>query len=372
MARSRTPMDRVFGAIVPRAVDALDPDELIERLDLDQVIARLDLDAALARIDVDALMARIDVNALIGGVDIDGLVRGVDVDGLIQRVDVDALIQRVDVDALIQRVDVDALMQRVDVDALMARVDISSLMTRVDLDAVLAQVDIPLLVARAGIDQIVRDATTGLAARSLDLARRQVLGIDVVGLGLVDKALRRRPLEAAAGAGVDGAEVTRPTPQGRPAGPLGRLIGFVIDSVVVSTLFGLGVSLTASLWELFFDTSFDPTRNEGSPWLIGFGAWWFLYLWISLSVAGRTLGKGIVGLRVVAADGGPLGPGRAALRVLAFPFSFVLGLGFVPAVLGRRRRALHDYVAGSQEIVDWGARDASLPAPLTQWIEARS
>ena len=24
------------------------------------------------------------------------------------------------------------------------------------------------------------------------------------------------------------------------------------------------------------------------------------------------------------------------------------------------------------EIVDWGARDASLPAPLTQWIEARS
>ncbi|MBX3285292.1 MAG: RDD family protein [Actinobacteria bacterium] len=359
-------MDRVFGAIVPRAVDALDPDELIERLDLDQVIARLDLDAALARIDVDALIARIDVNALIAGVDVDGMVRGVDVDGLIQRVDVDALVQRVDVDALIQRVDVDALMQRVDVDALMARVDISALMTRVDLDAVLAQVDIPLLVARAGIDQIVRDATTGLAARTLDLARRQVLGIDVVALGLVDKALRRRPLE------VVGADGERPVPQGRPAGPLGRLIGFVIDSVVVSTLFGLGVSLAASLWELFFDTSFDPSRNEGSPWLIGFGAWWFVYLWISLSVAGRTLGKGIVGLRVVAADGGPLGPGRAALRVLAFPFSFVLGLGFVPAILGRNRRALHDYVAGSREIVDWGARDASLPAPLTQWIEARS
>lgn len=362
MARSRTPIDRVFGAIVPRAVDALDPDEIIERLDLDQVLARLDLDAALARIDVDALMARIDVNALIGGVDIDGLVRGVDVDALIGRVDVDALVQRVDVDALIQRVDVDALMQRVDVDALMARVDISALMTRVDLDAVLAQVDIPLLVARAGVDQIVRDATTGLAARSLDLGRRQVLGIDVVALGLVDKALRRGTPARADG----------PVPVGRPAGPLGRLLGFVIDSVVVSTLFGLGVSLTSSLWELFFDSAFDPSRNEGSPWLVGFGAWWFLYLWVSLSVAGRTLGKGIVGLRVVAVGGGPLGPGRAALRVLVFPFSFIFGLGFVPAVLGRNRRALHDLVAGSQEIVDWGARDASLPAPLTEWLEARS
>lgn len=364
MARSRTPMDRVFGAIVPRAVDALDPDELIERLDLDQVIARLDLDAALARIDVDALMGRIDVNALIGGVDIDGLVRAVDVDALIGRVDVDALVQRVDVDALIQRVDIDALMQRVDVDALMARVDVSALMTRVDLDALLAQVDIPLLVARAGIDQIVRDATTGLAARTLDLARRQVLGIDVVVLGLVDKALRRGGARATIPA--DG-----PVPHGRPAGPLGRLLGFVIDSVLVSTLFGLGVSLTSSLWELFFSTSFDPSRNEGSPWLAGFGVWWFFYLWVSLSVAGRTVGKGIVGLRVVAVGGGPLGPGRAALRVLAFPFSFILGLGFVPAVLGRNRRALHDLVAGSQEIVDWGTRDASLPAPLTEWLVAR-
>lgn len=363
MARSRTPMDRVFDAIVPRAVDALDPDEIIERLDLDQVIARLDLDAALARIDIDVLMARIDVNALIGGVDIDGLVRGVDVDALIGRVDVDALVQRVDVDALIQRVDIDALMQRVDVDALMARVDVSALMTRVDLDALLAQVDIPLLVARAGIDQIVRDATTGLAARTLDLARRQVLGIDVVTLGLVDKGMRRGRVSAT----VDG-----PVPTGRPAGPLARLLGFLIDSVLVSTLFGLGVSLTSSLWELFFASSFDPATKEGSRWLAGFGAWWFLYLWVSLAVAGRTVGKGIVGLRVVAVGGGPLGPGRAALRVLVFPFSFILGLGFVPAVLGRNRRALHDLVAGSQEIVDWGARDASLPAPLTQWIEARS
>lgn len=354
-------MDRVFGAIVPRAVDALDPDELIERLDLDHVIARLDLDAALARIDVDALMARVDVNALIGGVDVDGLVRGVDVDALIRRVDVDALVQRVDVDALIQRVDVDALMQRVDVDALMARVDVGALMARVDLDAVLAQVDIPLLVARAGIDQIVRDATTGLAARTLDLGRRQVLGIDVVTLGLVDKVLQRGVVVPAEG----------PVPQGRPAGPLGRLIGFVIDSVLVSTLFGLGVSLATSLWELFANSALDPGTKESSPWLAGFGAWWFLYLWVSLTVTGRTVGKGVVGLRVVAVDGGPLGPGRAALRVLAFPFSFILGLGFVPAVLGRSRRALHDLVAGSREVVDWGARDASLPAPLTEWIEAR-
>ncbi|MEZ5140752.1 MAG: RDD family protein [Acidimicrobiales bacterium] len=93
--------------------------------------------------------------------------------------------------------------------------------------------------------------------------------------------------------------------------------------------------------------------DDGGPgWALAFLAWWFTYLWACIGLGGRTVGKGLAGIRVVGADLAPA-PARAALvRAVAFPFSFVLGLGFVPAVLGRRRRALHDLVAGTQELVD--------------------
>lgn len=54
----------------------------------------------------------------------------------------------------------------------------------------------------------------------------------------------------------------------------------------------------------------------------------FLYFWVSHALWGRTLGKRLLGVRVVAAGtGGRLGAGRAALRTLAFPL-----LVFVPEV----------------------------------------
>ncbi|MFI0423156.1 RDD family protein [Spongiactinospora sp. 9N601] len=54
----------------------------------------------------------------------------------------------------------------------------------------------------------------------------------------------------------------------------------------------------------------------------------FLYFWVQHAVWGRTLGKRLMGVQVVAAfTGGRLSAGRAALRALAFPL-----LGFVPGV----------------------------------------
>ncbi len=354
-----SPIDRVFGAIVPKAVDAIDPDDLVQRIDLDHLIDRLDVAAVIDRVDVGAVIDRVDVDGLIQRVDVDGLIQRVDVDGLIQRVDVDGLIQRVDVDglvgridldalvgrldldALVGRLDVDALMSRVDVDALMQRVDLDALLSRVDLNAVLTDVDVRALAARAGIDQIVAEATTGLAARVLNTARRQVLAIDTVLCRIIDRVLRRAETSAPAGEGL------------RPAGPLGRLLAFLADSAVVSVLFSLGVTLATFLVQLFTGRDFDPARNGGFGWALAYGGWWLLYLWLSIGVSGRTVGKGLVGLRVVATDGSAVGARRAALRTLAFPFSFILGLGFIPMVVGPRRRAAHDHVAGTLEVVEW-------------------
>ena len=372
----------MFGAIVPRAVDALDPDELIERLDLNAVLARidldvllerLDLDAVLAKVDLDALMTKIDVDALISRVDInylvsqvdvndivsrvdiDGLMTKVDIDGLMSRVDVGALVSRVDVNGIVADVDVNALVQQVDVDAMVQRIDVPALVERVDVNSLVDEVDIPALVSRAGIDQIVSDATSGIATRALDLARRQVLGFDLLALRLVDRVLRRSPQTTAA---------VEPW----PAGPLSRLLAFTVDSVTISALFGLGVSLGGFLLELFTNHTFDGADSHGTLWLAAYAGWWFTYMWAGILVSGRTLGKGLLGLRVLALDGGPLSAGGAARRALALPFSLILGLGLLPAVFGRSRRAAHDYVAGSREVVDWGAREVEPPARMADFM----
>jgi hypothetical protein len=156
-------IDRVAGAVVPAVTRSVDAEELLDRIDLDALLERVDLDRVLARLDIDALVQRVDVDALV------------------QRVDVDALVQRVDVDALVRRVDVDALVQRVDVDALVQRVDVAA------------------LVERAAVGDIISRSTGEVASNTLDLLRRQLVGLDVIALRFVNRVLRRDPASLPAG-----------------------------------------------------------------------------------------------------------------------------------------------------------------------------
>ena len=368
MSEDRSPIGRLFGAVVPRAVDAIDPDALVDRIDVDELVSRVDVDGLIRRVDIDDLLQRIDIDGLLDRIDIGRLLDRIDVDGLIRRVDLDALLAsvdlnamvgRLDVDALVAQLDVDALVARLDVNALVARLDVNALVGRLDLDALLAEVDVKALVAKAGIDEIVAEATTGMAARTLDLFRRQVVGIDIVLLRGVDRLLRRpRP-------DLQGMDLS---PTGRPSGPVARTLAFLVDSALVSVLFGLFVALGRSMVDLFVGGELDSNRTDGPLWAVVFFAWWFAYLWIGLEVAGKTPGKALVGLRVHAVGGAPLRPGKAALRVAVYPFSFILGLGFIPAIVRRDRRALHDLIAGSHETVDWGDRSAQLPSALQRWV----
>jgi uncharacterized RDD family membrane protein YckC len=66
-------------------------------------------------------------------------------------------------------------------------------------------------------------------------------------------------------------------------------------------------------------------------------------------VAGQTIGKSLVGIRVVAVDGGRLTVGPALLRYLAYYASLAaLGFGYLMAGLRRDKRALHDLVAATR------------------------
>jgi len=77
----------------------------------------------------------------------------------------------------------------------------------------------------------------------------------------------------------------------------------------------------------------------------------FAYFAAFTTFGGQTIGKMAAGIRVVADDDRLLDPSRAVQRSLAGLVSLVtLGAGFIPALVGADRRALHDRLAHTRVV----------------------
>ena len=123
-----------------------------------------------------------------------------------------------------------------------------------------------------------------------------------------------------------------------------------------------------------FPNTFADRPQRNGPLAIGaLAIWAFIYSFSSHAVAGRTVGKGIVGIRVVSADGSPLSVRQAFVRTVAFPLSALLfGIGFLMILVQREHRALHDLIAGTCSVYDWGERSAEMPGPLSAFLARQS
>jgi uncharacterized RDD family membrane protein YckC len=148
--------------------------------------------------------------------------------------------------------------------------------------------------------------------------------------------------------------------QGHYAGVVSRLGAFVIDLAAAATLFALGAGVVEYIVSALIG---HEAKLSHAPIIsmIALVAWWVLYCAYPLAVAGRTFGMAALGLRVVGVDGSDHDVGRAVLRVLVFPLSFVLfGLGFLLILLRKDRRALHDLIGRAAVVYAWDARAARL------------
>lgn len=248
----------------------------------------------------------------------------------------------------------------------------------IDPDDVLARVDVRDLVERARVADIVRAGTQDVAGSALDAARRYTVGLDVVVTGALRRVLGRDPSglpvapasvtePPAAAAAVGGVAPVSRSMTGRYAGLVTRLLANALDAVFVLASYVLLTAGVSFVLEAVFGVALDG--RAGPVWLVGTTVWSFLLLWSTLAATGRTPGGAVLGLRVVRRDGSPLSPARAAVRVVALPLSaLVFGLGYLGIVLDRERRALHDLVAGSTVVYDWGGTVATLPTPLDRWL----
>src|SRR6478735_3751187 len=394
---SRGLLHRITGGVTERVVGVIDPDIVLDQVDVDALVSRIDADALVARIDMNALLARVDLNALLARVKPDVLLDRIDVDALLaridvgtllaridpndlmSRVDIGALLARVDPDELMSRVDPDALIGRVDMNALLDRVDLNALLSKVDIEALLADVDLEGLVRRSGVPQLVAESTNQLAGSAIDLVRRQLVALDVIIDRFLCRLMRRDPDAQPVGPPLLLATDPAPDDQlrlsvsGHYAGPVTRAASAALDVAIITTSYTLGIAGLTFLTGVFTNSSLTDLNGSGPLAIGALALWAFTYSFSSHAVAVRTVGKGIVGIRVVSADGSPLSVRQAFVRTVAFPLSALLfGIGFLMILVQREHRALHDLIAGTSSVYDWGERSAEMPGPLSAFLARQS
>jgi uncharacterized RDD family membrane protein YckC len=120
-----------------------------------------------------------------------------------------------------------------------------------------------------------------------------------------------------------------------------RFVAYLLDSVP------FGAAATLSVWALVGPLGKPPTTRllalVGASWATAI----FAYQLVG-NLNGGTIGKRMLGLRVVARDGGPLGFPRSLVRALVWVIGSTAGsFGFLVALFNRENRALHDYASGA-------------------------
>lgn len=147
--------------------------------------------------------------------------------------------------------------------------------------------------------------------------------------------------------------------QGHYAGSVTRLAAFALDQSVATFAFSVTTALVVWTVALVTDQAVQLDTDGLVAGVALYGLWLVAYYAYPWSMSGKTIGMAVLGIRVVSAEGAPCSTRAAVLRVLALPLSFLtLGIGFLPILFGRHRRALHDHIAGTAVVYSWDARAA--------------
>ena len=161
--------------------------------------------------------------------------------------------------------------------------------------------------------------------------------------------------------------------QGQYAGFVSRMLAILVDLLlVIVTLIVVGLTIQLIFRFLNLDTFFSNIVSDleerfnlvGSVvrLLTGLGSFYFIffmyYVTLHTVAGGITIGKALMGLRVVRMDGVPLNIGRSTRRYVTFILAtlpFFLGLFWV--IWDDRRQGWHDKLSNTCVIYDWPAQE---------------
>ncbi len=167
---------------------------------------------------------------------------------------------------------------------------------------------------------------------------------------------------------------------GIKAGFISRAVAMLIDIVIILVAAGITYllvkgSMTLMRIDLASCTNFVPlvdvrsfirnfcalTRYSLLVAVLSIAPLYLLSLWL---FAGRTVGMGIVGIRIVRSNGRPVHLVTVLVRLVGFTVSlFTLGLGFLWVIIDDDRQGLHDKMAGTYVIYWSGKLVKARPVP---------
>ena len=153
-------------------------------------------------------------------------------------------------------------------------------------------------------------------------------------------------------------EDVQQTTLGEYAGFVTRLIGLVIDLVILALVLALLKLVTDLLLGLFPLKEMLGLGELSSTLLVAIAAavslGTALFYWLgSWMLVGQTPGQSLVGVRVATMNGDRMGFGAALLRFLGYLVSAVLFLGFLWVLVDDKRQGFHDKLARTVVLYSW-------------------
>jgi len=111
-----------------------------------------------------------------------------------------------------------------------------------------------------------------------------------------------------------------------------RLVAYIIDGIILGAITGVLMAIFGAQQAASWLSS-----AIGIIYIIGFWTW-----------RGQTLGKMVMGVKIVKTDGSPIGIGRAILRYIGYLISAVIILiGYLMIAWDSKKQGLHDKIAGT-------------------------
>jgi len=297
------------------------------------------------------------------------------VNEVIEVVDVDGVVRRIDVNDVVERIDINHLVSRIDMNQLLSKIDWNQQLSRIDFDTLLNHIDTNAILARS---------STGFFTTFLDTARTQLVLTDLWLMWIVKCQVwtrRRCHLSPKPGERRHDTTTTREIPpkgrtnkavavQGRYCGFVSKLVAILVDIVTITLLFALIFQLVEWCLMAFLgktrsdaeDATSDFQTNAKYGVMIIYASLWFMYFFLTVGLAGQTLGMLLVGLKVCQSQRyATVTLQQAFVRTCLLPVSLTLfpPLGVI-GVFRRDGRMLHDLIAGTGMIYLWDASLAKL------------
>jgi uncharacterized RDD family membrane protein YckC len=161
--------------------------------------------------------------------------------------------------------------------------------------------------------------------------------------------------------------------QGQYAGFISRFIAIIVDILLVTLVLlivGLGAQLILQFFRLdnLISSAINslaqqyPSFGDILRILTALGSFYFIfflyYITLHTVSGGLTIGKVLMGLRVVRMDGVPLSLGRSTRRYFTFLLSALpLFLGLLWVIIDDQRQGWHDKLSNTCVIYDWPAQE---------------